>query len=250
MPRCSHTRNRPAGSVPRLRRCRNGRHRDPRHRARGVPRRQRRGERGTDAGADRRRGLGQAGPRRVVGGLRLAVGVGRRPLCRPRRRLPVRHARPRRRVVAHERRHAGRRAQHAPPPGCDARVDRSPARRGGRPRPGARQPAGERDAHLSTLRLRTRRTQRRGDDHVPRRACRSAGRRLAGRCACSIRTRSDRPATAIYDRVARRPGVLRRPRVDVAALSREGHRARRRRRVRRRAHAPPTGSTTGSCTTA
>ena len=160
----------------------------------------------------------------------------RRPLCRPRRRLPVRHARPRRRLVADERRHAGRRAQHAPPPGCDPRVDRSPARRGGRPRSGARQPAGERDADLSTLRLRTRRTQRRGDDHVPRRPADHRGRRW--RVDAPPRRRRDhrhghrRSTTGS----ARRPGVLAPPDVDVAALSRKGDRARRRRRVRRRAH--------------
>ena len=103
------------------------------------------------------------------------------------------------------------------------------------PRPGARQPAGQRDADLPTLRFRARRLQRRGDDQLSGRAA-DLGCRRPGTM------RLLRPDEILADRRRRlRPGRptprgAEAPAVDVAALPREGDRARRRRRVRRRAH--------------
>ena len=134
----------------------------------------------------------------------------REALRRPRRRLPLRHARARRRLAADERRHPHRRPAHPSPPRPAPRDDHPPAHRGGRSRPGARQPAGERDAHLSALRVRPRRAQRRGDDHVARRlpitgVAAGGSMRLLGHDEILD------TVAEVYDRVARRPGVLARP---------------------------------------
>ena len=137
------------------------------HDGRRVPARRGNDRHSTDACADERRGLGQARPPRIVGGLRRALGVGWRAVRGQRWGVSVRHARSRRCLVTDERRHTCRRAQHPPPPRPAAGIADPPAHRGSRAGSGAGEPAGQRDAHLPTLRFRTRWAQHRGDIDIP-----------------------------------------------------------------------------------
>ncbi len=86
--------------------------------------------------------------------------MGRRSVYRPRRSVPGRHGRPRRRPAPIRRGDEGGRPPHASTTSGGDAADRATGRRE-RPRgPRDDEPAGERDRHLPSIRLRARRRQR------------------------------------------------------------------------------------------
>ncbi len=233
-----------------MRRCGDGRHRDPRHRARGVPRRQRRRVERPDACADQRRGLGQArvGIASWEGSDSLSAWDGDR-------------------CVGHV---AGYRFDTLVPGGAwlpTSGVTRvgvlSTHRRRGLLRELLSRlltEAADRGQVLASLRAsETRIYQRFGFGLAGRSAEATitlAGRPSDHRAATGGTMRLLRPdeilptVVDVYDRAARRPGVLKRPDVDVAALSRRRRSSSAVTPSSSPCTRPPTASTTGGSTTA